>query len=44
LMIRHYDRFLEPPVGVVVVALWLVGLMLLGSVVLALRYAWVLLA
>jgi hypothetical protein len=38
-----YEGFLELPLMVVLVAMWLVGGVLLGSCTLALYFAWVLL-
>jgi hypothetical protein len=40
---RAYEGFLELPLMVVLVAMWLVGGVLLGSWALALYFAWVLL-
>ena len=40
---RTYEEFLELPLMVVLVAMWLVGGVLLGSYTLALYFAWVLL-
>jgi hypothetical protein len=40
---RTNEEFLEPPLMVVLVAMWLVGVVLLGSCTLALYFAWVLL-
>ncbi len=38
-----YEGFLELPLMVVLVAMWLVGVVLLGSCTLALYFAWVVL-